>query len=174
MKFDAAFIACHESVRADYGDAVRGGEYMEGKKSTILLSAVLNDWKVFGVDGRKENGNLNLTVRGASTAYADMIGCDKGQISKCLTILFAFSDERSAGVSAVQMLVATHGPSLNDIYKAALALLNGDDEEEGDESPKTFESDCMPIVKRWARRGMTADEMTERFAALVADMMGDA
>ena len=171
MKFEAEFIASREDVRTEYAAAMQDIEHADARVATVLLKAVQQDWSLFEVNGRKENGLLDLK-RGVSTAYADLIGTSKGQISKCLTILYAFDSVRSADGLAVTLLVATEGPSLTKIYDAAKALLNGDDGEEGD-APKTFETDCAPIVKRWARRGMSAEEMTERFAALVADMLAE-
>lgn len=172
ITFDSAFVASREAYRAEHAAAVRDTEHAEARVATVLLKAVQEDWALFEVNGRKDNGLINMK-RGMVTAYADVLGTSKGQISKCVTILFAFDSVRSADDLAVTMLVATEGPSLGKIYDAARALLNGDDEGDGDESPKTFESDCMPIVKRWARRGLSADEMTERFAALVAEMMAE-
>jgi hypothetical protein len=171
ITFDPAFVASREAYRAEHAAAVRDTEHADARVATVLLKAVQEDWALFEVNGRKENGLINMK-RGIVTAYADLIGTSKGQISKCVTILFAFDSVRSADDLAVTMLVATEGPSLGKIYDAARALLNGD-EQDGEESPKTFESDCMPIIKRWAKRGMSADEMADRFATLVAEMMAD-
>ena len=172
MKFDAEFIASREDVRTEYAAAMQDVEHADARVATVLLKAVQQDWALFEVNGRKENGLLDLK-RGVSTAYADLIGTSKGQISKCLTILYAFDSVRSADGLAVTLLVATEGPSLTKIYDAAKALLNGEDGEDGEDAPKTFETDCAPIIKRWARRGMSADEMATRFAALVAEMLGE-